>query len=185
MADVVKIKKARLSFPSLFKKSAMKGEDVETKGSYGCTLILDKDKDADQIKYIKAQMQIVLDDFFGKGKVPKKLKCCFKDGDIEDAEELENKMFLRTSSKNQKPVVVDQYKKEVTQEDDVVYGGCYVHATVTFWCYKNDFGAGISANIRGVMFAGDGEAFGSARVDAETEFDDFEAEDASDDFFAE
>lgn len=71
---------------------------------------------------------------------------------------------LSTRSKN-KPTVFDRNNREVTdlaQIKSMIYSGCYVHAKIDVWAQDNQYGRRINANIAGVMFAKDGEAFGGS-----------------------
>ncbi len=47
-----------------------------------------------------------------------------------------------------------------------------VHAVVRLWAQDNAFGKRINAQLQGVQFASDGEAFGAAPFNAENYFDD-------------
>jgi len=171
--DKILLQNVRLSFPSLFRKSLMKGETDESKAQYSATLILDKKDHAKDIKRIERMVLKCAEAKFGIGKVPKKLKSALLDGDDEDAEELEGKFFIRAATKSVRPTVVDRYKNQITEEDDIIYAGCFVHATISFWSWDHPTGGkGVSANLRAVMFAKDGEPFGASAADADEEFED-------------
>ena len=88
-------------------------------------------------------------------------------------------MFLNASS-DKRPPVVDKDLSPITAEDDVIYAGCYVNATVRIWAQDNQFGKRVNFALRAVQFAKDGEAFGQAPVNAEEEFDDISDEEDED-----
>ena len=183
-SDKILLKNVRVSYPSLFRKSIMKGETDQSKAQYQCTFILDKEEHATSIKRLQREIQKTLEEKFGKGKAPRKYKCCLADGDLEDAEELEGKYRLRTASATVRPNVVNKDMSPITEEDDIIYAGCYVHATVSLWAYDHPKGGkGVSANIRAVMFHKDGEPFGAGPVDVEDEFGDLTEEDLEGDDF--
>ena len=71
-----------------------------------------------------------------------------------------------------RPVVVDRDLTPLTAEDTKPYAGCFVNATVRFFAYDHPTGGkGVSATLRAIQFAKDGESFGAGPVDAEEEFE--------------
>ena len=81
-------------------------------------------------------------------------------------------MIAVSTSNKVRPVVVDRARNPVAEGDtESPYSGCYVNASITLWAQNNKFGKRINANLRGVQFVDDGEAFGIAPVDADEEFD--------------
>jgi hypothetical protein len=58
----------------------------------------------------------------------------------------------------------------LTEDDNVVYAGCYVNAIITLWVQNNSYGKRVNAQLDGVQFAKDGEPFGAGGIDAD-EFD--------------
>lgn len=171
------IKAARLSFPSLFQTAKFGGEDT---GKYEATFVLDKVEHADVIKKIEAEsLRLQKEEI--KAKVsPDKL--CLKDGDETGRPEFEGKMTIKASTKK-RPTVIDRNKSPITEDDNVVYAGCYVNAFITLWAQNNSYGKRINASLEGVQFARDGEPFGSGGIDVD-DFDAFgDGEDLSDDVF--
>lgn len=168
----IKIPNARLSYPSLFKKAKYKGDETK----YECTLILDKVEHAEQIKQLKAAAVATLKEK-NNGKNLKDDKKCLRDGDVYENEagekipEYQGCYVLKVAS-NKRPVVLDKDKSPLSEEDGVIYAGCYVNAIVSFWFQDNDWGKRLNGNIHGVQFRKDGEAFGEAPI-SEDEFDDF------------
>jgi hypothetical protein len=125
---------------------------------------------------------------WGKDKAKKVLnkvkndphKMCFLDGsNMADYDGFEGNVFLRAHENDTKPTTVDNVKDPVTGElqkitsgDGKLYAGCYVNALVEFWMQDNQYGQGIRAYLKGVQFAGDGEAFSGGKPASADEFDD-------------
>jgi hypothetical protein len=70
-----------------------------------------------------------------------------------------------------RPLVIDRDRSPLAEEDGKPYAGCYVNASVEFFAYENS-GNGISAQLAGVQFVRDGDAFGGGRAADPDEFDD-------------
>ena len=82
-------------------------------------------------------------------------------------------MFYVKASNQRHPLVVDNKGRDITEEDGTLYAGCYVHANVTLWTQDNQWGKRINANLRGVMFVKEGDAFaGHTKLEATDEFDE-------------
>ena len=58
------------------------------------------------------------------------------------------------------------------------YSGCYVNAIVDVYAQQRDDGNTISASLEGIQFVRNGEALGFVSVDAASEFDEEEVDDA-------
>jgi hypothetical protein len=76
------------------------------------------------------------------------------------------------SNESARPKVVDTNGSPLTQRDGRIYAGCYVVALVELWAQDNNFGKRINAQIRGVQFLRDGDAFSGAAPAGGDEFDD-------------
>ena len=170
----IKIKNARLSFPSLFHTAKFGGEDT---GKFEATFILDKTEHAAEIKEIKAAIKALSDEKL-KGKVPPPDKLCMKDGDDLDRPEFEGKMTIKASTKK-RPLVIDRDKTPLAEADGKPYAGCYVNGIINLWAQDNQFGKRINGQLDGVQFRADGEPFGDGGVSAD-EFDDLSDDDADD-----
>lgn len=166
----IKLGNARLSFPSLFQTATFANEST---GKYEATFILDKVEHADLIAKIKEAMSKIMKEDI-KAKVPTD-KLCLKDGDESDRPELKGKYSLKASTKK-RPLVITRDKTPITEEDNIIYSGCYVNGIVSLWGQNNQWGKRINAQLDGVQFAKDGEPFGEGGLDADA-FDVF-----SDDF---
>lgn len=162
----IKLQNVRLSFPSLFQQAAFGG--VST-GKYEATFILDKKEHAQVIGQIEAEIaRIQKDDI--KSKVASD-KVCLKDGDDMGRTEYEGKMTIKASTKK-RPLVIDREKSPITEDDNVVYAGCYVNAIVSLWGQNNQYGKRVNAQLDGVQFVRDGEPFGDGGISADA-FDAF------------
>ena len=170
----IKMQAVRLSFPSLFNTAKFGGEDT---GKYEATFVLDKVEHAEVIAGIKAQIERLMKEEL-KGKVPSD-KLCLKDGDEMGRPEFEGKYTIKASTKK-RPLVINRDKSPITESDNVIYAGCYVNAIVSLWAQNNTWGRRINAQLDGVQFCRDGEAFGDGAVSV-NEFDAFGSE-SDDDF---
>lgn len=170
----------RLSFPGLFEATAFKPGDEP---KYKATFLIDKG--SAQVKEVDAKILAVL-----REKYPQKAasifasirgnpnKCCWQDGEPGGEpryDGYEGCMAL-TAKNGVRPLVVDCDKSPLTKADGRPYAGCYVNASIDIFSYDSS-GVGVSASLRGVQFAKDGEAFsGGGAADAD-DFDDLGTDD--------
>ena len=164
----IKIKNARLSFPSLFRRAVFGGEE----GKFEGTFLIDK-QDA-VIKQIEAAIAAMTKDKFN-GKALSADKLCLKDGDTIDYDGYAGHMSIKASA-NKRPLVVGTDRAPLTEDDNKLYAGCYVNAVIELWPQDNQYGKRINANLLGVQFAKDGEPFGDGVVAGIDDFDDIAAE---------
>ena len=165
----IKMQAVRLSFPSLFNTAKFGGEDT---GKHEATFVLDKVEHAEVIAGIKVQIERLMKEEL-KGKVPSD-KLCLKDGDEMGRPEFEGKYTIKASTKK-RPLVINRDKSPIIESDNVIYAGCYVNAIVSLWAQNNNYGKRINAQLDGVQFCRDGEAFGDGAVSV-NEFDAFGSE---------
>ena len=166
----IMIKNARLSSPSLYKKSVFEGKE----GKYEATFLFPK-TDKDTYEAVMAEIEACKAE--NKVKVGA-AKLFIKDGDeIFDEKGYDGYqgMWAVKASNNKRPTVIDGQKSPILEEDDVIYAGCYVNALISPWAQNNSFGKRINANLLGVQFSKDGETFsdGGHVADAD-EFDELE-----------
>ena len=173
---VIKLPRVRLSFPSLFQPTQF---DEKAKAKYCATFILDKVEHAATIKEMQKAITTLLADNKVKSLSPERI--ALKDGDESEREEDQGKYVIKASS-DKRPLVIDKDKSPLTQSDEKIYAGCYVHAIISLW-YQNDpkhpeWGKRINAALSGVQFAADGEPFaaGGASIDDFDAFGDEEEE---------
>lgn len=168
----IKLTNVRLSFPNIFKPKAFEeGQDA----TYGASFILDKTKHAKLIKEIRAKVDELATEYF-KGKVPPmvKQKHPLRDGSEKDTDGYGDDVMFVGARNKQRPTVVDRALNPLTDEDGIIYGGCYVNATVRAWVQDNKFGKRVNFQLRAIQFVKDGEPFGQAPVKAEEEFESLE-----------
>lgn len=177
----IKLENVRLSFPGLFKAEAFKPGD---KPKFKATFLMPQG--SAQHKLVEAKIKAVL-----KAKYPQKAeailkqiqgnpnKFCFQDGDTKEYDGYEGMMALSAKS-DTRPLVIDEQRNPVSEEDGKVYAGCYVNASVDIFVYENS-GVGVSAQVRGVQFFKAGDAFSAGRPADADEFDEVtEGADAGD-----
>lgn len=177
---ILKLKNVRLSFPDLFVAKAFKDGDP----TFGATFLIPKNSPLHK-EVEKAIMEAATLKFGAKAaKIVEGIrnnpnKFCYQDGDTKDYDGYEGHMALR-AKRASRPMVLDRDKTPLTSADGKPYAGCYVDATVEIFAYTNT-GNGISAQLRGVQFRKDGDAFGGGSPVSEDEFDDLgEGADAED-----
>ncbi len=165
----MQLKNVRLSFPSIFKRASFNGEE----GKFEATFLLDKEKDAAQIKMIEDAIEAAIKE--AKIKVPSD-KRCLKDGDDVEYDGYEGCMSFKAST-NKRPTIIDRDKTALAEDDGKPYAGCYVNAICDIWVQNNNYGKRVNANLFGIQFVKDGAPFGSGDVDVTDEFDAFDDED--------
>lgn len=70
------------------------------------------------------------------------------------------------------PITVGRDGQPLKSSDGVLYGGCYVIASVELWAQDNAFGKAVRCTLNGVQFFRKGDAFGGG---SPASADDFEA----------
>ena len=102
-------------------------------------------------------------------------KLCLHDGDTKaQYEGFEGMMFVSSRTKT-RPLTLGggpNKKDPVVESDGVLYSGCYVNAVIELWAQDNQFGKRINAQLGGVQFYRDGDAFSGGGSAADE--DDFE-----------
>ena len=168
------LRDVRLAFPSIWKASAPSsgGEPA-----FSASFIMPPNHK--QLKELTAALKSVAKDKWAAkaDAIFKALeasdKLCLHDGDTKaEYEGHEGNKFISTRTKV-RPTVIDQQRNELTEADGKPYSGCYVNASIELWAQDNDYGKRINAQLRGVQFLRDGDAFaGGARPADPDEFDE-------------
>lgn len=167
--------KFRVSFPALFKAKAFQNQEPK----YSIVMLFDKDS-ADLTAMKKAVFAAATERWGAKEKWPKNLRLPFRDGDAEKGDQpgYENTTFVTATSK-QRPMVVDQKRNPISEEDDTIYAGCYARAHINAFAYPKEGVKGISPGVtfglNSVQKLADGERF-SGRKKIEDVFDAVEEE---------
>jgi Protein of unknown function (DUF2815) len=168
------LRDVRLAFPNLWKATAPKGGgEVAFSASF---LLLPNHKQIPEIK--KAMLSLATEKWGAKGAATYKAlessdKLALHNGDSKsEYEGFEGNLYVSTRSRV-RPSVFDGQRQELTEADGKPYSGCYVNASIELWAQDNSYGKRINAQLRGVQFLRDGDAFagGGKAADAE-EFDD-------------
>ena len=185
-AGRILLRNVRLSFPALFEPEAFKAGDEP---KYKATFLVDKN--SPQVAEVN---RIIADTLRASPKVgPKKAdavlkqisgnpnKCCWQDGDNADYDGYAGMMSMSAKAKvSARPTVLDGNKSPLTARDGKPYAGCYVNASIELYVYDSS-GVGITAQLRGVQFLRDGDAFAAGRPADSDEFEDVvEGTDADD-----
>lgn len=163
---IIKLENVRLSFPHLFQPHAME-EGQEKK--YGASFIMDNDAHGKLLDKIESTIERLALDHWKKKM---HFKTCLRDGNEKpNMDGYGDGVMFITASRKTRPAVVDRAINPLTEEDGVIYAGCYVNATLRLWVQDNKWGKRVNAELRAVQFVKDGESFGAGPVDAETEFE--------------
>lgn len=168
----LKLNNVRASFVRIFTPEEFNGDGNP---KFSCVFILPKDHP--QIAEIKKAMTAVAKEKWGDKAeaIYKQLqannKLALADGDLKpELEGYPGNYFISSSSK-QRPLVIDANKEPLVEADGKPYSGCYVNAIVEFWAQDNNYGKRINAQLKGVQFYRDGDAFSGGGVASADEFD--------------
>ena len=185
MSKKIMLRNVRLSYEHIF--TPTKFQENST-AKYSATFIIPKDHP--DLPAVKRAMVEAGEETFGtafnaKGGWPRGFTCGLKDADVEVngmGEVLSEKnpayvgCYILEANSSRRPIVVDRKKAAVTEEDGVIYSGCFVNASLAADGYTFEkVKRGVKCYLNGVQFVADGERFG---VDAT---DDFDALDGGDD----
>lgn len=184
----VKLEGVRLSFAQLFRPKAVE-EGGEPR--FSASFLFDRKKPEGEaiFRKVAAAFQEVKAQKWGADhtKQPKLSpdRICMRDGDLKDYDGYEGMWYVTAGSpKERRPRVIDRAKRPLTEEDGVLYSGCYVNAVVRLWAQDDKkFGKRVNASLEAVQFVRDGDAFGAKPVDVDALFDDLsDGADSGDDF---
>jgi len=181
----ITLKNVRLAFPALWEPKAVQGSTAK---KYSASLILPMDHP--QLAEIRKMLKAAATEkWSNKGEAVYKTleatgKLCLRNGDTKpEYEGFPGHMFISASS-NVRPSVFDRDRATLTADSGKPYSGCYVNASIEIWAQDNQYGKRINAQLRGVQFFKDGDAFaGGGRPADENEFDDVSV-DSTDDLSA-
>ena len=160
----VKIANVRLSFPSIWKMAEYNGQ---TLNKYEATFLIAKDDP--QAKVIQDAVKAAGLETLGKEWA--KAKLCIIDGDSKDYDGYADHWALKASTKK-RPLLIDRDKSVLAEEDDVLYAGCYVNASISIYAFSNNYGKFVMAQLNGIQFSKAGDSFGGDGGNAMDDFDD-------------
>ena len=178
------LKNVRLGFPNLFTPTTVGGEGEPR---YSAMLILPPDHP--QMAEIKAKMLAVAKDKWkDKGQavyttLDKTDKLALHDGDTKaQYDGVAGNFFISAAAQQAaRPTVIDSNKSPLTERDGKPYAGCYVNVSIDLWAQDNKYGKRVNAQLRGVQFVRDGDAFAAGRPADSDEFEEVtEGADADD-----
>lgn len=168
---VVKLKNVRLAFPDLFEAKSIDGG----KARFGAVFLIEPGS-PEHKAIVKAMVEVAEAQWPKKGKdMVEKLmagdKTALRNGD--DKEDYDGFAGMRYLSayNHTRPTVLDRDRSPLTAQDGKPYAGCYVNASVDVWAQDNKWGKRVNAQLRGVQFASDGDAFAGG-VASDDEFED-------------
>lgn len=165
----IKLTNVRLSFPNIFKRASFEGKE----GKFEATFLLNKETQADQIEKLQAAIDAAVKE--AKVKIPAG-KSCLKEGSDFEYDGYDGHMAFKAST-NKRPTLIDRDKSPLVEDDGKPYAGCFVNAIVDIWIQDNAYGRRVNANLFGIQFYADGEAFGAGDIDVTDEFDEVDDND--------
>lgn len=169
----VKLANVRLAFPNLHEATKVNGEGEE---AFSASFLFPPGHPAE--KEVNAAIDAVAKEKWGP-KAPDILKqlragdkTCLHKGDTKaQYDGFPGNLFVATRSKV-RPTVIDRNRSPLTASDGKPYAGCYVVAIIALWAQDNRFGKRVNAQLTGVQFMSDGDAFGGGVAAADA--DDFD-----------
>lgn len=183
MSEKIVLKNVRLSYEHIFRADKVASDENSTP-KYSASWIIKKDDP--QIKRVKEALIKALDERFpGKrkpgGPWPSSMHNPLKDGDelADEHAEYAGCYVLRSSSKN-RPVVMGRKKEALTEEDGVIYSGCYCNVSLAAAGFDANVKKGVTVYLNGVQFLRDGERL--AGVDASNDFEELDDEDGGESY---
>jgi hypothetical protein len=189
----IMLRNVRLSFAQgLFAASTIPGAADDAEPKFNCGLLLPPDHP--QVKEINDKTVKVATEKW-KDKAAGVLKALTKqdrlalhDGDVKpNYDGYPGNFFLSPSSPEAKPpglmLTIDgkvvshldlegmELKEFMSLVRRKLYSGCYVDASIELWAQDNGFGQRVNAQLRGVLFRKDGDAFGAGGAAGSDEFE--------------
>lgn len=84
-------------------------------------------------------------------------------------------MYWVRGSNKRRPLILNANKTPLTEQDGVIYSGCYVNVVLEVFGHHHAKGGNrVLAEIKGVQFCGPGDAFGGGAPASPDEFDEVE-----------
>ncbi len=166
--DKIIVSEARLAFPDLFTAKGFVDPKTGKAGdpTFGATLLIDR-SDASFRKVIEAEEDRVAQEKWGAkakavlAEIRANNRGAIKPGELKASYDgYEGCDFISCNNNKTRPTVVDRNGSPLVEADGKPYAGCYVLGHITLWAQDNAWGKRINANITGVQFLRDGDAFG-------------------------
>jgi hypothetical protein len=177
---VIMLTNVRIAFPQIFTASQVNGEG---KPAFSASFLFPPDHPV--VVLIQRAIAKVANAKWGE-KGPEILraliagdKVCLHNGDAKsNYDGFVGNLFVSARSPTRPLVIAQDPQIKLTEADGKPYSGCYVNAQIALWAQANNFGKRINAQLRGVQFLRDGEAFGGGAVAQADEFDVVEGAEA-------
>lgn len=168
------LKDVRLSYPSLWETELYNGADT---GKYAATFLVPKhDDDGKENAQAKELKKAVTEAMKACGA--KKDKTPLRDGDELDYDGYAGMWAIKANTKR-RPVVINRDKTPIVEDDDILYAGCWVNASIEVYGMENQYGKRVGCQLNGIQFLKDGDSFG-AGGNAADDFDSLDAESETD-----
>lgn len=170
------LKNVRLAFLKCWKAETVNGEGEP---AFSASMILGKDHpqlpaiNAAILETAKAKWGAKTDAMMKQMKATDKL--ALHDGDAKSQYDgFEGNLFIAARTKT-RPLTIGRDKAPVTEEDGVLYSGCYANVSIELWAQDNNYGKRINAQLGGIQFVKDGDAFaGGGSAADESDFEELE-----------
>jgi hypothetical protein len=170
---ILMLNDVRIAFPQLWTPSQVQGEG---KAAFSGSFLMPPEHPA--IALVRAGITKVAQEKWGDkaSEILKALiagdKVCLHNGDTKaQYDGYAGNMFVSSRSPT-RPLIIAQDRTPLVEADGKPYSGSYVNAQISLWAQDNKFGKRVNAQLRGVQFLRDGEAFGGGGVAAPDEFDE-------------
>jgi len=171
---------ARAAFLNIFEPTSIDGGDPAFNGKF----IVDpsdtatvKKLDAAMLHVAKEKWGAKAEQVFGNlvktGKKPEVgfIKEPYKNKDGDPYDGFEDAFYVSAKSST-RPLIIDRDKTPLVQSDGRPYSGCNVMVQVEFWAQDNKWGRGVRAQLKGVQFHSDGDAFSGGAPASADDFDE-------------
>ena len=176
---VIMLKNVRIAFPAIFTATQVNGEG---KPAFSASFLMPPEHP--DVADIRATITAVANAKWGDQatEILRALiagdKVCLHNGDAKaQYDGFPGNLFVSARSPA-RPTVIAQDRSVLVEADGKPYSGCYVNAQIALWAQANNYGKRVNAQLRGVQFLRDGEAFGGGAVANADEFDVVEGAEA-------
>ena len=173
----IKLKNVRLSFPQLFVPKGIRQKDgTMSEPKYTCSLLFPPGSPQHKIisdacrEAAKEKWPSAYEVHLKAMKATDKL--CLHDGDLKTSQGYPGNLYVNASSKDQPDLRDANAARLGPNNAKKLYGGCYVDAILSIWGQDNQFGKRINAEIIGIQFRADGDAFRPGEVATDDDFED-------------
>jgi len=174
---VIMLSNVRLAFPELFIAKQVNGEG---KAAFSACFLMPAEHP--DVAKVKAAIAAVAKAKWGDeaSEVMKLLvagdKVCLHNGDAKANYDGFSGMLYVSARGYVRPLVIAEDRTPLVEGDGKPYSGCFVNAQVSLWAQQNNYGKRVNAQLRGVQFLKDGEAFGGGAVAQADEFEEMVAD---------